>query len=222
MNQLITYFENSRKEILDRLFLLPEGSVLEVGCGHGNVIKAISIKWKNFKHTGIDLSLPEGMDVNGNLSLIGDDLFNHHKYLSNISYDYILALDVIEHIDEVGDFLSYVSRLMHKNSRLVLSIPNIRFLPALLTILICKDFPEESSGIFDKTHRRFYTKKKIRRTLESNEFVVNKIVGINSLLEVQPSVGRKVLVGLITPIILLLDTEMNYQQFYVVCRKNYD
>lgn len=155
-----------RRKII-KLFLLQNENdynnktLLDIGCGSGvflntisnNFQKALGIesfeynefKYNNIKHgTIFDESLIDG------------------------KYDYITALDVIEHIEDEDSFLDRVKSLLHINGKVLLTVPAYQW-------LYCK-YDKEAG------HYRRYNKKQIKNLMEKNGFIVENITYFNTFL----------------------------------------
>jgi len=72
------------------------------------------------------------------------------------SGDTILALDVFEHLLDPAEVIRQVISLAASRHRWIISVPNSVFASARLEILFGR-FPRRASGLFDSTHRQFYT-----------------------------------------------------------------
>lgn len=210
------YYSNQRQEILSHILRHRPGSVAEFGCGKGILLQSLARTWTDFEHLGVDLEADEAA-ATANLTLLRKNIFDvspAHK-----PFDYVLLLDVIEHFADPDGLLAHVKKFAGPETTFIFSIPNIRFAIALYKILFKKDFPEEPGGIFDKTHLRFYTRRKILRMLAHNGFTDIRIKGINSLAEVQPTAFRRAITHLsIMPALALIDSELVFQQHLISCK----
>jgi 2-polyprenyl-3-methyl-5-hydroxy-6-metoxy-1,4-benzoquinol methylase len=101
--------------------------VLEVGCGCGGVVKAIS--------TGLDA---EGYGVDYNKSYIEYANSNGVKashggfedYIdSGEKFDLVIILHVLEHIDRPIPFMKDIAKIMSPNGRCVVEVPSIESIP---------------------------------------------------------------------------------------------
>ena len=117
--------------------MIPEGAgdVLDYGCGWGHF--SMAIRDKKNTVTAIDLSQ--------NAIDICDIVWGEQAHLSfkcastqNFSartFDLVLSNQVIEHVHNVGNYLSEISRVIKDNGVLIISLPNVMnprfFLPML-------------------------------------------------------------------------------------------
>jgi 2-polyprenyl-3-methyl-5-hydroxy-6-metoxy-1,4-benzoquinol methylase len=146
--------------LLARLKLLPPASVLEAGCGWGTNLEALEAA--GYQVTGLDVSRK-----------ILDQLDRPHRQLIEAdlsrpmpdrlpTYDCVLALDVIEHIDDDRQAAWQLGRLLNPDGRAVVSVPA---LPELYS-----EF-DEIQG-----HRRRYTAQSLRTCLEEASLVVEDML----------------------------------------------
>ena len=75
-------------------------------------------------------------------------------------FDVILLLDVLEHLLDPWIVLKkLVEHNLNVNGSIIVSLPNIRHYSALFPLLFKGEWKYQKSGILDKTHFRFFTKK---------------------------------------------------------------
>lgn len=176
MNKAPGYYRYSRNEMLP---LLPESysKVLEIGCGEGNFRQTLNqeceywgVEPNEFAATIASKKLDKVL--HGSYQEIFNQIPNHY-------FDLVVCCDVIEHMVDHDEFFQSIKQKITKNSCLVVSIPNVRYLGNLFEILIKKDWKYKDEGVLDKTHLRFFTKKSISRTITDNGFVIDQLMGIN-------------------------------------------
>jgi SAM-dependent methyltransferase len=73
-------------------------------------------------------------------------------------FDLIIANDVIEHLLDTQGFFEACSAKLAPNGTLIMSVPNIRNLRTIYYIFVKGTFPRLPSGLFDRTHLRWFTK----------------------------------------------------------------
>lgn len=95
------------------------------------------------------------------------------------SFDVIMALDLIEHLEDDESALQAVARLLKPDGSLVIFTPAFNFLWGL---------QDEVSH-----HHRRYTAAQLRRKLETNGLIVNKLTYTNTFLFPLIWVGRLIL-----------------------------
>ncbi len=134
----VTNFEfllkkNFNRDILDK-------KILDVGCGDCFLKKPFELRGYNY--TGIDI---DTIDFNTDQFLFDDN-----------SFDLIICLAVIEHVENPSFFISEIFRTMKKNAILFISTPNWTY--------------SHKSFYDDYTHVRPYTKKSLEKILDDNNF----------------------------------------------------
>ncbi|PML10634.1 hypothetical protein BCT86_00200 [Vibrio breoganii] len=177
--------ENYRSSLReDMIEFMPSSyhTVLEIGCGEGafslNLLPESEYWGVESDSAAIIIGKgknPKAHFINGNFPLIEEELPDNY-------FDVIVCNDIIEHIDDTQCLLKYIKKKMKRKGVLVASIPNVRHISVLNELLIHKNWKYKDSGILDRTHLRFFTKKSMVDMLCENGFEVEKIKGINSLI----------------------------------------
>jgi SAM-dependent methyltransferase len=85
---------------------------------------------------------------------LGDELF-----------DAILASDVLEHLEDAEGVLARAVTRLRPGGAVVLSLPNVASV-YVVAQLLTKSWPRRRSGIFDRTHVRWFGKRDMVRLLE--------------------------------------------------------
>lgn len=192
-------------------------SVLELGCATGYYTREL-LK-KNCTVIGIDSekeAIRAARKINKN-SILGDLNYPQHIKVGR-TFDYVLCLDVIEHLVQREEMLNFVKRKLNSNGTLILSTPNIAHVKVRVRLLMGV-FDYEKIGIMDTTHLHFYTRKTI-----INEI---KLAGFRQI-EVFPSVdlGQVPLFGkllrklpkVIQKKIVDIDPELFAVQFLIIAK----
>ena len=114
----------ARRDLIKRIKISPDAKILEVGCGSGLNLKEFSNKEK----IGLDIS-QDAVDKaqEYNIDAIQGDL-NKDLPFEKESFDLILALDVIEHLEDEKEAIKKLSELLKENGKLVINIPAFQFL----------------------------------------------------------------------------------------------
>lgn len=90
----------------------------------------------------------------------------------------ILALDIIEHLASPERFLRELRRLFDERPRrLILTTPNVAFVVQRLMLLVGQ-FNYGRVGILDRTHRRLFTFRTLKRLLREEGFRVRVVKGV--------------------------------------------
>jgi hypothetical protein len=94
-------------------------------------------------------------------------------------YDYILLLDVIEHIKNPEKFLSILGEKMSNfpKQKLIISTPNVANF-FIRVMLFLGNFNYGRRGILDKTHTRLFTLTSFKKLIIDQNFEIEKIFSI--------------------------------------------
>jgi glycosyltransferase involved in cell wall biosynthesis len=93
-------------------------------------------------------------------------------------YQYILLLDVIEHLREPERFLERLRlQFDYSTKTVILTTPNIAFVVQRL-MLLAGQFNYGKAGILDRTHTRLFTFRGVRHLLRDTGFRITKMRGI--------------------------------------------
>lgn len=139
------------------LQMLPEKGegryVLDVGCGPGYMSELLAAR--GYSVIGIEHSEAMPQAASANVKYLEADLDRGLPHL-NHTFDFILCLDVLEHLREPVKLLREIARILSPEGRLVASLPNSGNVYFRLNVLFGR-FPAHDRGLFDRTHLHFYT-----------------------------------------------------------------
>lgn len=110
------------KELLDRLGVSPPARVLDAGCGWGTTLEAL--ERAGYRATGADISRRalDRLDRPGR-ELVEVDLTKPLPAEEVGGYDAVLALDVIEHLDDDRAAVGRLGELARPGGYVVVSVP---------------------------------------------------------------------------------------------------
>lgn len=98
----------------------------------------------------------------------------------NIKADFCIFADSLEHMNEPMKVLKWCRKALHeRRGRVIVSVPNIGSFEAIQAIMIEGDFPYRDAGIFDRTHRWWFTEDSLLRTLREAGFELENFIPIN-------------------------------------------
>jgi glycosyltransferase involved in cell wall biosynthesis/2-polyprenyl-3-methyl-5-hydroxy-6-metoxy-1,4-benzoquinol methylase len=165
-------FASTHSRVLE---LVPaEARVLDLGCGIGAV--GAALKKKNCTVVGCDVK-------RGALTGAFDQFFltDLNRGLPDVGrerFDYILALDVIEHLAAPEDFLDQLRALAAgSGAQVILTTANIGFIVMRISLLIGR-FEYGKRGILDLTHTRLFTFNTLRRAMRAAGFEIEHSEGV--------------------------------------------
>ncbi len=212
MDEVSKYYLATRPDLLA---FLPNThrnlKILEVGCGAGNFRSNFS---DGCEYWGIEPSQKAAKIAQQKLDKVLVGTFQEVFEELPIDYfDYVICADVIEHMENEVWFLQSIKKNMRNEALIVGSIPNVRYIWNLYSLLILKDWKYADIGVLDRTHLRFFTKKSLIRTFKTNGYLIEKLNGINEI-----SIGGGTLKSLIINVLVnifswLLGRDSRYLQF---------
>ena len=156
--------------------LVPEGaSILDIGCASGYVSTAL--KRKGCTITGID-QFPASPTAEFD-RFIQHDLDHPNIPVDTGTFDFILLLDVLEHLRAPEEFVEALgrSRKEERVTTLIVSTPNVAFWMIRLMLLF-GFFNYGTSGILDVTHTRLFTFGTLRKLFEQAGYEIMETRGI--------------------------------------------
>ncbi|MBL7159895.1 class I SAM-dependent methyltransferase [Candidatus Microgenomates bacterium] len=133
-------------------------TVLDIGCATGYFAK--ELKKKNCMTYGVEIDkIAAKRAMNFCEKVFVVDI----KKISKLNaprefFDYILFLDVLEHLENPLQALNDAKKFLKKDGKFILSVPNIAHI-SVRTRLFLGRFHYSNSGILDRDHLRFFTKK---------------------------------------------------------------
>jgi 2-polyprenyl-3-methyl-5-hydroxy-6-metoxy-1,4-benzoquinol methylase len=153
---------------------IPAGaSVIDIGSGPGGLARELANK--GCKVAVVD-QFPTTTD-NDNIKVLSQDLDQPLQFDVG-PYQYILLLDVIEHLRDPDLFLERLRKqFTHEPKTIILTTPNVAFLVQRL-MLLAGQFNYGKQGILDRTHTRLYSFRSVEMLLKNAGFRVKKIRGI--------------------------------------------
>jgi ubiquinone/menaquinone biosynthesis C-methylase UbiE len=172
------YFQNVRREMLPFLPQRVE-RMIDIGCGEG-AFGAYCKERFGCECWGIEQNPEAAEHAAANLDrVLTGDAVAQACQLPDRHFDVAVCNDVLEHLVEPEELLQEAARVLRPGGVVVCSIPNIRYYRALKTILFSGDFPRDESGIFDRTHLRFFTRKTIETMFAGIGFRIERLEGLN-------------------------------------------
>jgi glycosyltransferase involved in cell wall biosynthesis/SAM-dependent methyltransferase len=159
------------------LQMIPEGArVLDIGCAGGHLGAALR-RERRCCVTGVDRHpLAPGIELN---AFVRHDLNQGLPPMPLHEYDYILLLDVIEHLTSPEALAEQLHRALGQrpSTTLLVSTANIGFI-VTRGMLLAGQFNYGRRGILDRTHARLFTFASFRRLFEQAGFQISASAGV--------------------------------------------
>jgi 2-polyprenyl-3-methyl-5-hydroxy-6-metoxy-1,4-benzoquinol methylase len=148
-----------------------KANILECGCGYGRNIQALRAAGYS-RVTGIDISEEQVRYAREQLGLNDIHKGDASAFLreSDATYDVVLLLDVLEHldVDTTVEWLELIRSRLSRSGKIIIQVPN-----ALCPMNLYRDL--------DVTHYRSYTDRSMAQTLRLAGFSQTSFYGIPPL-----------------------------------------
>jgi 2-polyprenyl-3-methyl-5-hydroxy-6-metoxy-1,4-benzoquinol methylase len=205
-------FESPHELAVQRI---PSGSkVADIGCASGYVARALSDKGCDV--TGIDQHRPPAEAHISNF--VQADLNSGEVPVDVGAFDFVLLLDVIEHLRSPEVFVEALrsSRRQTKDVRVIVSTGNVAFFITRF-MLLSGFFHYGARGILDLTHTRLFTFATIRKLFEQANYQIEEVRGIPAPfpLALGNTALARLLVGINRLLIKISRSLFSYQIFMV-------
>jgi glycosyltransferase involved in cell wall biosynthesis/2-polyprenyl-3-methyl-5-hydroxy-6-metoxy-1,4-benzoquinol methylase len=206
-------YDSPHSAVLERV--REKARVLDLGCA-GGYVSALLKERKRCEVTGVDVyPLGEGVVLD---RFIQHDLNAGMPALPIEQYDYVLLLDVIEHLQAPEDFVDQLRDAMRRGGRakVIVSTGNVGFIITRLMLLLGQ-FNYGKRGILDLTHKRLFTFGSLRRLFEQSGFDIVEVEGISAPFPLALGGGSasRALMAANRLLIRLLKGVFSYQIFMV-------
>jgi 2-polyprenyl-3-methyl-5-hydroxy-6-metoxy-1,4-benzoquinol methylase len=155
-------------------------SILDVGCGGGDFGVGLRQKCPSAEIFGIEINQEVADRAPALYSKVHvGDVNAVLRQLPDAGFDLIVFNDLLEHLVDPYSCLASCQRILQPGGRILASIPNMRFWPALSDLVFQAEWRYRDAGVMDETHLRFFTEKSIRRMFDEAGFAIEQIHGIN-------------------------------------------
>lgn len=142
------------KRILE--LIKPNKNLIDLGCGNGVFLNKVKQNRKNMELMGLDIStiainqLKEFYDIDGMVATLPDIPYP----IENNNFDYVVMLEVIEHIDDERELMNNTFRILKPGGKLMVIVPENH------TKVYKKFILKESSE-----HIKWFDEERLRQTL---------------------------------------------------------
>ena len=151
----------------------PGASVLDIGSGPAGIAGELVKKGCD---TAVVDQFPPPPDLR-DMRVFVQDLDDELRFDAR-RYEYLLLLDIIEHLREPEQFLDRLrAQFDHQPRRLVMTTPNIAFIVQRLMLLFGQ-FNYGRQGILDRTHTRLLTFRGAEQLLKDAGFRIRRVRGV--------------------------------------------
>jgi len=205
------YYDGRRPDVVD---FLPTSinKVLEIGCASGGFRANLG----ECEYWGVEYVESVANEAKNKLDTVLIGTFEEvYDQLPDNYFDTVICNDVIEHMADHDLFFEKIKAKMTAHSKILGSVPNVRYVDNLKELIFKKEWQYRDGGILDRTHLRFFTYKNLQKTLIEHNYKIETLEGINSALPKKITrIGRAS--SLRRLLVLLFGSDTKFLQFYFV------
>jgi SAM-dependent methyltransferase len=170
-----SYFAGARTDFVDLLPFDSRAAILEIGCGNGATGALALSEGRCGRYVGVELNARAAEEADGVLSeVIVGDVETLEFDWRPATFDAIIFSEVLEHLVEPAAVVKKLSRFVRSGGLLLASSPNIAQWRVIKELAFGR-FDLADSGVFDRTHLRWFTPATFGALFESAGFRVEEI-----------------------------------------------
>jgi len=149
-------------------------SILDVGCavganGHFLLENHIANIVYGIEFNKVMASKAQKNNTKVFLGDLNSENFRKEVLSQSIKFDYIIFGDILEHLIYPLQVLKELKALLKPEGKVILSLPNIAHVELFIQVYLKGTFPQNSRGIFDKTHLRWFTRKDVFKLIKDSD-----------------------------------------------------
>lgn len=151
-------------------------SVLEVGCGLGELLSNIMYKYPGAKVSGIEPDRKVAEIANSKFNIRCIDI-EREDILEEEKYDYIIFEGALETLYDPKKVLKKISNNLKENASVLASVSNLMHVDVIQELLQGR-FTYDTDGTMDKKHIRFFTRDEIIRLFNDAGYDIESLQGV--------------------------------------------
>lgn len=144
-------------------------TVLEIGCGSGATGELYLRRNPRARYIGLEISQDYAAIARQHITecFVGNiETIDILMLTGGVAPDCIVFGDVLEHLQDPWSLLKKLKDQISTNGCIVACVPNTGHW-SVITALLSGQWPYADSGLFDRTHLRFFTQQSLRHLFES-------------------------------------------------------
>ncbi len=187
-NDFEVYASSVRREMLP--FVPQEAhAILDVGCSVGNFGELLK-KERKAEVWGVETDEKAAEMAEQKLDRVYCGEFERKLNLPEKKFDCVVFNDVLEHMIDPYEAVRYAKDLLNERGRIVASIPNVRYFGNIWDLLVKKNWEYMDTGILDRTHLRFFTKRSIEALFTNLGCRIEDMRWLQFAVVARPDAGR--------------------------------
>lgn len=158
--------------------LVPAGAtrVLDVGCAQGALGALLmerghSVTGLELDHRLVEASRTRLPDV---IEADIEEVAQQHTPVGG-PYDCVVFADVLEHLRDPWAVVRWGAEQLTDKGSMVISVPNVRHIRLLRTVLATRHWPYDEVGVFDRTHLRWFAYKNLPELLDGTGLRITEL-----------------------------------------------
>ncbi len=184
--------------------------VLDVGCGLGGFGSALRRTGEDRTLWGIESNPDAAESAAEHYDRVFTGDFPDVLAGSTARFDCVVFNDVLEHMVDPWAAIRRGVELLAPGGVVLASIPNVRYLRTVLDLVLCGTWTYTDTGVLDRTHLRFFTKRTAVQLFTDAGLEVVHVKGINWIGHSRSPLFR------IFPVVL---RDLAYTGFLIVGRR---
>ncbi len=150
--------------------------VLDVGAGGGGIGRSIRAEVPQ-KLVAVEIDLRAHETLKNHYDLVTTDI----EPVRSERFDWIIILDVLEHLPKPALFLNELRGLLAPGGSIMISVPNVAHWSVRIPLFFWGSFEYRSVGIMDGTHLQFFSRNSLKKMCRNVEGT--KIVELSASIE---------------------------------------
>ena len=164
------YFSGARKAFVDDLPAMPQGRLLEIGCGNGDTAAYALATGKCGWCAGVELCPEPAEEARTKMNevVVGDVEVTDLPFEQKV-FDALILSEVVEHLRDPWETLRRLHPFLKRGAWVLAGSPNVAH-HSVLRMLLRGGWDLEPSGIMDRTHLRWFTPSTYAKLFEDCGF----------------------------------------------------
>ena len=152
-------------------------SLLDVGCWRGAFGAALKAQRESLIVWGVEMDSEAANAARQRLDHVVHGSFPQALPLDK-HFDCITFLDVLEHFADPWSVLKVAKQLLNQDAVIVALVPNVQHYSVIKSLLF-GDWTYSDTGLLDRDHLRFFTKRTLVELFQSTGFKVDTVTPVN-------------------------------------------